>query len=104
MRVLVTRPLEDGEQTARELEARGHQALVAPLLTVAFLDGAELTLDDVQAILEETLGDPGHRLRLHHRQPGRRLEARRKERRIFRHEATELRLRRGLVRLNRRGR
>ena len=51
MRVLVTRPLEDGEQTARELEARGHQALVAPLLTVAFLDGAELTLDDVQAIL-----------------------------------------------------
>ena len=41
MRVLlVTRPLEDGEETARQLALRGHQALLAPLLTTRFLDGA----------------------------------------------------------------
>jgi uroporphyrinogen-III synthase len=35
MRVLVTRPREQAEATARRLEALGHEALVAPLLTVA---------------------------------------------------------------------
>jgi uroporphyrinogen-III synthase len=43
--------LEDGEETARQLAARGHQALLAPLLTVRFWDGPEVMLDDVQAIL-----------------------------------------------------
>jgi uroporphyrinogen-III synthase len=51
MRVLVTRPVEDGEETARQLAQRGHQALIAPLLTVRFLDGPEVELDGVQAIL-----------------------------------------------------
>jgi uroporphyrinogen-III synthase len=34
MRVLVTRPREQAEATARRLEGLGHEALVAPLLTV----------------------------------------------------------------------
>src|SRR5262249_16800636 len=51
MRVLVTRPEEDGAETARLLAARGHQAVLAPLLTVRFLDGPEPALEDVQAIL-----------------------------------------------------
>ena len=49
--MLVTRPVEDGEETARALKARGHQALIAPLLTVKFLDGPAIALDEVQAIL-----------------------------------------------------
>jgi uroporphyrinogen-III synthase len=51
MRVLITRPLEDGEETARQLESRGHQALVAPLLNLRFLEGPQIALDGVQAIL-----------------------------------------------------
>lgn len=51
MRVLVTRPIEDCEETARQLVLRGHQPLPAPLLTTSFWDGAEVTLDGVQAIL-----------------------------------------------------
>jgi uroporphyrinogen-III synthase len=34
MRLAVTRPLSDGERTAAALRARGHQALVAPLMRV----------------------------------------------------------------------
>jgi len=51
MRVLLTRPLEDGAETARQLALRGHQALLAPLLSTRFLDGPEIVLDGVQAIL-----------------------------------------------------
>ena len=51
MHVLITRPREDGEETARQLALRGHQGLVAPLLRVRFLDGPEPHLEDVQAIL-----------------------------------------------------
>jgi uroporphyrinogen-III synthase len=51
LRVLITRPIEDGEETARQLAARGHQALIAPLLMLHFLDGPEVRLDGVQAIL-----------------------------------------------------
>ncbi len=51
MRVLVTRPKEDAEETAQLLAARGHQALVAPLLETRFFDGAALTLEGVQAVL-----------------------------------------------------
>jgi uroporphyrinogen-III synthase len=51
LRVLITRPIEDGEETARQLIARGHQPLLAPLLTVRFLDGPEVGLEGVQAIL-----------------------------------------------------
>jgi uroporphyrinogen-III synthase len=51
VRVLVTRPLEDAAETARQLAARGHQALVAPLLQTVFFEGPPLTLDGVQAVL-----------------------------------------------------
>jgi uroporphyrinogen-III synthase len=51
MRVLVTRPLEDAADTARELAMRGHEALLAPLLMTRFFDGPDVALDDVQAIL-----------------------------------------------------
>jgi len=51
MRVLVTRPLEDGAETARELAARGHEALLAPLLETRFFDGPDVALEGVQAIL-----------------------------------------------------
>ena len=40
MRVLVTRPLDDARQTASLLEAAGHQPLLAPFMTVNFLDAA----------------------------------------------------------------
>ncbi|HEX4271282.1 MAG TPA: uroporphyrinogen-III synthase [Rhizomicrobium sp.] len=51
MRVLVTRPAEDGAETAAWLREMGHQPLLAPLLTTRFLDGPAPALDDVQAIL-----------------------------------------------------
>jgi uroporphyrinogen-III synthase len=51
MRVLVTRPAKDGAQTAAQLAALGHQAVLAPLLTTHFFDLPAPTLDDVQAIL-----------------------------------------------------
>lgn len=51
MRVLVTRPVEDAERTAAELEARGHQAVIAPLLEIRFREGPQIVLDGVQAIL-----------------------------------------------------
>ena len=51
MKILITRPLEDGEETARRLQARGHQTVLAPLLSLRFLEGPPLALEDVQAIL-----------------------------------------------------
>ncbi|HEY4944208.1 MAG TPA: uroporphyrinogen-III synthase [Rhizomicrobium sp.] len=51
MRVLVTRPLDDALETAGLLRARGHDAVVAPLLGVSYRDGQALHLDGVQAIL-----------------------------------------------------
>ena len=53
MRVLVTRPEEDAAALVAALAARGHEALVEPLLTVAPAPGvtAPLDLDGVQALL-----------------------------------------------------
>jgi uroporphyrinogen-III synthase len=51
MRILVTRPAEDGAEIARRLAELGHEALLAPLLTVAIHDGAPLDLAGVQAVL-----------------------------------------------------
>jgi uroporphyrinogen-III synthase len=51
MRILVTRPREDGEQIAAKLATLGHTALLAPLLEPHFHAGPEPVLDDVQAIL-----------------------------------------------------
>jgi uroporphyrinogen-III synthase len=51
MRILVTRPLADSEEIAACLAERGHQALVAPLLTPRFDQGPKPELGDVRAIL-----------------------------------------------------
>jgi len=51
MRVLVTRPLDDANETAALLRARGHDPVVAPLLAVRYHDGHALHLGGVQAIL-----------------------------------------------------
>lgn len=51
MRILITRPLEDGKQIAARLAERGHQALLAPLLTPHFYEGPEPDLNGVLAIL-----------------------------------------------------
>lgn len=51
MKVLITRPQEDGKEIAARLAERGHQAVLAPLLTPRFHDGPEPDLQDVQALL-----------------------------------------------------
>lgn len=51
MKVLVTRPAEDGAEIAQKLAEMGHEALLAPLLRIEFHAGPPLALDDVQAIL-----------------------------------------------------
>ena len=51
MRVLVTRPIEDAEETAARLRSRGHIAVIAPLLEVRFRDGPEISFDGIQAIV-----------------------------------------------------
>jgi uroporphyrinogen-III synthase len=49
--VLITRPRADAAVLAEELEARGHQVMVEPLLTIAPLAEVIPPLDGVQAIL-----------------------------------------------------
>jgi uroporphyrinogen-III synthase len=51
MRVLITRPEEDAARIAPLLKARGHETVIAPLLTVRFHEGPEIALDGVQAVL-----------------------------------------------------
>jgi uroporphyrinogen-III synthase len=53
MRILVTRPREDGAEIARLLSARGHESQLAPLLEPVFPEGPELgpELEGVTAIL-----------------------------------------------------
>lgn len=51
MRVLVTRPRPDADDTAAALIARGHAPVIAPLLDVIFEPGADIDLTEVQAIL-----------------------------------------------------
>lgn len=51
MRVLVTRPRPDADDTAAALTALGHQPVVAPLLDVTIEPGASLELQAVQAVL-----------------------------------------------------
>jgi uroporphyrinogen-III synthase len=51
MRVLVTRPAEDAGSTAAHLRELGHVPVIAPLLEVRFRDGAELSLEEIQAIV-----------------------------------------------------
>ncbi|HEX4078663.1 MAG TPA: uroporphyrinogen-III synthase [Rhizomicrobium sp.] len=68
MRVLVTRPAEDSLRTAQELAKCGHQAVVASLFETRIIDGPELQLEDVQAILATS----GNGIRALARQSGRR--------------------------------
>ena len=51
MRVLVTRPRPDADETAAELIALGHEPVIAPLLEVTFDTDTTLNLSDAQAIL-----------------------------------------------------
>ncbi len=51
MRILITRPLEDGEATLARLKALGHEAIAAPLLDIRFREEASVDLAGVQAIL-----------------------------------------------------
>ena len=51
MRILVTRPWDDAREISRKSEERGHRVICAPLLTIEFFDGPEISLDGVQAIL-----------------------------------------------------
>ncbi|HEV7959622.1 MAG TPA: uroporphyrinogen-III synthase [Rhizomicrobium sp.] len=51
MRILVTRPIQDGEEIARRVARMGHETLLAPLLTLRFFDGAPLDLAGIQAVL-----------------------------------------------------
>jgi uroporphyrinogen-III synthase len=51
MRLLITRPQAEAETLAELLRARGHVALIAPLMEVQVLDGTDLPLLGVQAVL-----------------------------------------------------
>lgn len=51
MRILVTRPREDAQETAQRLAELGHQALPAPLLFTHFQDRPAPDLTGVQALL-----------------------------------------------------
>jgi uroporphyrinogen-III synthase len=51
VRILITRPAADAARTAAALRARGHDAVVAPLLTVEFISNAELGDGSWSAIL-----------------------------------------------------
>jgi uroporphyrinogen-III synthase len=51
VKVLVTRPDDDAQRTAAALKARGHAAIIAPLLEIQFRPGPEIDLDGVQAVL-----------------------------------------------------
>ncbi len=51
MRILITRPKKDSEHVAALLRTRGHEPILSPLMEVRFLDGHEISLEGVQAVL-----------------------------------------------------
>lgn len=51
MRILVTRPGEDGVALAEILGAHGIESVIEPLLTIKQIEGAAIELKDIQAIL-----------------------------------------------------
>lgn len=51
MNVLVTRPEEDAAETAGHLVALGHNPVLSPVIRIQFLDGPDLALVDVAALL-----------------------------------------------------
>jgi uroporphyrinogen-III synthase len=72
MRILVTRPLEDGAEIARLLAARGHQPLLAPLLEPRFQEGPLLEKTDVLADVEAILATSANGVRALGRRTARR--------------------------------
>ena len=50
-RWLLTRPLQDSQSLEAALLARGHEAVIAPVIEVAFGDPPSLSLDGIQALL-----------------------------------------------------
>ena len=50
MRLLITRPEEDGEALSKRLLAAGHEAILAPVMEIVAVD-ARLELEGVQALL-----------------------------------------------------
>ena len=51
MRVLVTRPEDDARETAVRLKALGHEPILAPLISIRFIDGPDIDLAGVQALI-----------------------------------------------------
>jgi uroporphyrinogen-III synthase len=51
LRVLITRPGEDGTALAEVLEARGIKTVIEPLLAIKYIDGSALDFGGVQALL-----------------------------------------------------
>lgn len=51
MRLLITRPQEDGESLAALLRAQGHDVVLAPLMAIRSVAGVSLDLTDVRALL-----------------------------------------------------
>lgn len=51
MKILVTRPRADAEELAKLLAARGHEALIEPLLDIATLPGDAVTAEGAQALV-----------------------------------------------------
>lgn len=64
MRLLVTRPRAEAERTAAELKRRGHQALIAPVLTIEPVTGAEFDPASFDAIIM-TSGNAARALTAH---------------------------------------
>lgn len=65
MRLLVTRPREEAERTAERLRARGHDVLLAPMLSIEAMPGLEIPAGPYEAILITSGNAPrmlaGHR-------------------------------------------
>ena len=51
VRLLITRPSEDAEPLARALNERGIETVLEPLISITDLEGPDLDLDRVQALL-----------------------------------------------------
>jgi uroporphyrinogen-III synthase len=51
MRLLLTRPRDDAEELAKTLKLGGHQPIVAPLMRIRAVPGAEIPLAGVQAVI-----------------------------------------------------
>lgn len=51
MRLLVTRPIDEAERTAERLRARGHEVLLAPMLSIAPVPGLDIPTGPFDAIL-----------------------------------------------------